>query len=481
MRILIADKDISTMQIFADMLGEKGHDITLVSSGDQAVTYLRNNTFDLFIIEMDLPITDGFMLLSQIRKEQIDVTVISLVNPGEFLKGRKSLEAGAFHFLARPLSMTALDNSIEAAMKVDRLIKKISKISPQFFSDFKRTENLYDALDKYKNKHGNAIIITPSGGGGYELSNLLHLIGSKKEKSIDIIDCSMNSVIFKRSFCGYCKKAFLGAKKDFKGLAAQLRGGTLVLDNFHLISDETAEFLEECILKNNYIPVGTTETHTMDLSFIALAEPGFIEKHPSVSQKFFNCLSESRFIIPEINSISDFETLAGFIYESDEHGFKSDTKLFSNKKVLSKSDLTELKKYSWPGNFHELELVLKLHKLIGKWRIYDTNNAIHGPVSGQMTIPGFNEGQTVDSLTKVSDSPDILIEDESSSTLIFSEKMKYSDAKDLFESKYIDYMLNYNCGNVTNTAKSMGLGRRTLQEKMKKLGIDSKVYRNERK
>jgi DNA-binding NtrC family response regulator len=514
MKILLADKDAGAMRIFADMLSDKGHDVTLVSNGDQAIKFLRDKRFDLFLMQIDLPITDGFKLLSQIREEKINITVISIVEPGEFLKGRKSIEAGGFSFLVRPLSFTSLDNAIKNAFKAENLIKKLSYIHPEYLCDFKRIDNLYEAINRYKIKKGNVLILSPFGGGADYLSELIHMVGEYRDRPVGTIDCSINKVLFQRYFAGYKKRSFLGAKRDFKGLACKLRGGSIILKNLDKISSSCADYLEECIFSRSYVPLGASNSEKLELNFISIAEPDFIDKHSNLSQKLFNYLSESRFMLPQLKNVSNLDSFIFYLYESFAQSFESDAVSQNLRIDISDQDLAKLNHYSWPGNISELELVIKLHSLIGKWRIFeasDTSGDLYSEtpflddksnerddkssdrLEGKKVIDDAavieKEGLPVfydvrqPKLFEQTPAESILTEEnkKNSSNIVFTEKMKYSQAKDLFEKTYIDFMLNIQDGNVTNTAKIMGIGRRTLQEKMKRHGIESGLYRGDLK
>jgi DNA-binding NtrC family response regulator len=219
-------------------------------------------------------------------------------------------------------------------------------------------------------------------------------------------------------------------------------------------------------------------------------------------------------MLPQLKNVSNLDSFIFYLYESFAQSFESDAVSQNLRIDISDQDLAKLNHYSWPGNISELELVIKLHSLIGKWRIFeasDTSGDLYSEtpflddksnerddkssdrLEGKKVIDDAavieKEGLPVfydvrqPKLFEQTPAESILTEEnkKNSSNIVFTEKMKYSQAKDLFEKTYIDFMLNIQDGNVTNTAKIMGIGRRTLQEKMKRHGIESGLYRGDLK
>lgn len=468
-RILITDHDPETMLIFAETLRERGHDVILTKSGEEAMGVLRNRGAEIFLLDMDLPITDGFVLMGLVFRESLKTTVVGVVGPGEFGKGKRAMAEGAFHFLCRPLVLTELSQIIDKAAAVEVMKRRLGRLGIVFLHDYHRIGDLGAGIRLWSGLDTNAMVLCDIGGGGAELAELLHFSGPRKSRPFVRVDCRRGAVAFDRELYGFSRGAFLGADGDRIGLVEESRGGTLNFDHFEAIDPTAFEGLSKLVLESRFTRVGEEAARTANVRIVCCASLDFPESRKGVPQRLFNALGAMKITIPRLKDCRDLSGVAADLMMNRVfHGSNS-------ARTLSAADVDIIRNHPWTGNLRELDLTLELWNLVGEWRLGRTVG-VTAERPGAIEVAQTMKPAPAQLAAGNRSDPEA---EAVMGTVEISESMDYGTARDIFEAAFIDFKLRQFGGNVTTTARKVGLGRRTLQEKMKKVGIDSQKYREE--
>ena len=114
MRILIAEDDTDTAEFIQRGLGELGHNVTLATTGADALHLLLTEDFDIAILDRMLPGVDGVSVLQRIRAAQIGTPVLLLTALGRIQDRVEGLEAGADDYLVKPFAFSELAARVNA-------------------------------------------------------------------------------------------------------------------------------------------------------------------------------------------------------------------------------------------------------------------------------------------------------------------------------------------------------------------------------
>lgn len=106
-RILIAEDDESIRKLVATLLTRSGHFVATASTGEHAVRLLREENFDVAILDLFMPVTDGFDVLEQIKRSHSRVCVIVLTAAGPVLIGDRDVSR-ANHVIPKPFDLDEL-------------------------------------------------------------------------------------------------------------------------------------------------------------------------------------------------------------------------------------------------------------------------------------------------------------------------------------------------------------------------------------
>jgi len=127
-RILVVDDNAMNQDIMVGMLKRKQAIIDLASNGEEALDKIRNNTFDLILMDHMMPILDGMEALSVIQKENLCPDTAIVVLTANAVNGAKEmyLEAGFDAYLSKPVMSKALYELLEQQLPAELLVREVS-------------------------------------------------------------------------------------------------------------------------------------------------------------------------------------------------------------------------------------------------------------------------------------------------------------------------------------------------------------------
>jgi CheY-like chemotaxis protein len=104
--ILVVDDDASTRTLLELILSSGGHEVKLLNDGREALAYLKTNTPDLIVIDVNMPVLDGIEVCSRIKKlprfKHIPVIVLTSMNDAQTRV--RAIDAGASEIVYKPLT-----------------------------------------------------------------------------------------------------------------------------------------------------------------------------------------------------------------------------------------------------------------------------------------------------------------------------------------------------------------------------------------
>jgi two-component system CheB/CheR fusion protein len=110
-KILIVEDNVDAAEMLTELLRVRGHEVSHVGSGKQALSTLENERYDVVFCDLGLPVMDGFEVASAIRNDEAlkDVTLVALTGYGQPQDKEKALQAGFHHHLVKPIELSLLE------------------------------------------------------------------------------------------------------------------------------------------------------------------------------------------------------------------------------------------------------------------------------------------------------------------------------------------------------------------------------------
>ena len=307
----------------------------------------------------------------------------------------------------------------------------------------KKMQDVYDRIIKAASSIDSVVIHGESGVGKELVAKAIHDISSRKNAAFLPVNCgAISENLLETEFFGHVKGAFTGAYSDKKGFLSHVNGGTLFLDEVGELSRNMQVKLLRAVEGGGYSPVGSNEVLYSDFRIVAASNRNLQEevRKGRVRSDFFYRLYVIPVEIPPLRDRKeDLALLADHFFQQMGSQLHLD--------AIPGKDIKALYSYQWPGNVRELQNVL---------RRYLTLNSLD--------FMGGNTTETPLSVTTEA-------ADYSGSNV--PQGIALEDAVNTFEKRIIITALENTKWHRINTAKKLGISRRTLYRKMTRHGLES--------
>jgi diguanylate cyclase (GGDEF)-like protein len=148
-RILVADDDWFSRQVYADCLAQGGHEVVTASDAEQALARLRAERFDLLVTDVVMPGMDGLELLERAKELMPHLDVIVLTGLDSVDAAVRAMRGGAHHYLVKPVSPEALLLNVRRCLESRRLVHENAELR-RSFELFETTQRLLACLERDK-------------------------------------------------------------------------------------------------------------------------------------------------------------------------------------------------------------------------------------------------------------------------------------------------------------------------------------------
>lgn len=112
MKILLVDDNPMNVELFQDVLEGDGHVVTVARDGDAGLTRALEDTFDLMILDIQLPGLDGYKICRTLRDRGVEGPILALSSSAMPAQIERGADAGFDEYLTKPISPTALKEAV---------------------------------------------------------------------------------------------------------------------------------------------------------------------------------------------------------------------------------------------------------------------------------------------------------------------------------------------------------------------------------
>jgi DNA-binding NtrC family response regulator len=244
MKILVVDDESIALMSIQRMLRRRGiRDVRICDSGTKAVELIKAEAFDVVLLDLLMPDTDGMQVLEATKPFKPDVEFVILTAVDDVASAVKAIRLGAFDYLVKPVENDRLMIAIERAYerrglraglagsyRGDRKLEITEAFSPIITQNPRMMELLNYA--RIMARGTNPILVTGDSGTGKELmARGIHRAGPVAAGPYVAVNVSaIPESLFESQIFGHIKGAFTGAVSEYKGFFEQADGGTLFLD-----------------------------------------------------------------------------------------------------------------------------------------------------------------------------------------------------------------------------------------------------------
>ena len=126
--MLVVDDEAAVRWSVRSCLAPVGYDVLEAGLASEAIALLQSTSFDVAIIDLALPDSDGLAFLHRARVDPPDMQVIATVERADSARGVEAMKAGAFDYVTKPLSPDEVLVRVERALEVSRMHRELRQL-----------------------------------------------------------------------------------------------------------------------------------------------------------------------------------------------------------------------------------------------------------------------------------------------------------------------------------------------------------------
>ncbi len=461
--ILVVDDMEINRRHLESILRIDGYEVDSVADGREAWKRIRARKYHLIITDLRMPELSGLDLLAMVRNEHMPAGVILLTAFGEPEDALRAMKAGADDFLTKPLDADHLRFLVKRILERRAMIDELERLKRQtrgvyhfqtMISKSPRVRRVFDLIEQV-GPTGSTVLVQGETGTGKELvAQAIHSADTRRSGPFIALNCAvLNDSLLESELFGHERGAFTGAEKRNIGRFEQAHGGTLLLDEVGDIPPLLQAKLLRVLQSGTFERLGGAETIKVDVRIVAATHRGLDEevKMGRFRADLFYRLNVVKIELPPLRErTEDIPLLATHFLEKHRPAGGGSTTEISSEAMRS------LVRYSWPGNIRELENAIKSGLTLAEGGVLGINDLPESVVPRSTSGP--RTGALLDVNRPLPDLTDELISQ--------------------VERDYFSKLLAMYKGNVARCARHSGLSRRSVTQKLSKLGLERKSYKN---
>ena len=439
-KILVVDDDRSICKMIGSLLDMEGYAHTVVGRGEDALEVIRSEPIDIVISDIYMGDVSGLDVLAAAREALPRAEVVIMTAHGSVETAVRAVRNGAFDYISKPFAVEDILGVIRRIEEKERLMGTADAV-PEIAEDYpdtgiigtsRKMVAIYKKLARIAAIEAPVLIYGETGTGKELIANAIHQNSDRSSSPFVVINCgSLTETLLESELFGHERGAFTGAVGSRKGLFESAAGGTVFLDE---ISETSLSFqvkLLRVIQENEIRRVGSNDTIGVNIRTLAATNRdlrGMVAQQ-QFREDLFHRLNVFTISIPALRERSeDIPVLASYFLKEYAAGSGSPARFLPEAIAL-------MCRYEWPGNVRELKNVIER-------TLAFCDNGVIGP--GDLELGG-SQAETPE--------PD-------------------KGSLESMERDHIVRILKETGGNKKRAAEILGIERRTLYNKAKRLGID---------
>ena len=447
--ILIVDDDEGIRFFLSEALQKEGYRFHTAQSGEQALEEIEKESFDLILLDYNLPQMNGMETFSRIREKAPEQVVILITAFGNKDLAIEAMEQGVFDYFNKPLDISELRVVIRRGLERAFMQKEVNRLREdtrfeRILGESQAIQEVIEQVRKVADSDVSVLIRGESGTGKELVAQALYSQSQRRGGPFIKVNCAaIPQELMEAEFFGYEKGAFTGAHKQKRGKFELANNGTLFLDEIGDMPLVTQMKILRVIQEGELERVGGEENIPVEFRLIAATHKD-LEKavtEGEFREDLFYRLNVISVTLPPLRERKeDIPLLVNHFLEFYRQKFKKELKAFS------KEAMESLLHYSWPGNVRELENVIQRCMVLSYGKIMENKELleVYPNLSGVDRI--------IPSGTSLQNKMEAIV----------------SDA----EEKLILEALKEENWKRQETADRLGISRKSLHNKMKKYGIE---------
>jgi len=449
-RVLVADDELNMRRVLEAMLRREGYDVITAANGQEALGGMNAGVHTV-ITDLKMPVLDGMALLKRLSVDYPDVPVVMITAHGSVENAVEAVKLGAFDYLEKPFEQEQIRQVVAKAISTYALARRDARPEePSGRGRFRLVgqspgiKQIYAVVEKVAHTPSTVLITGESGTGKELIARALHENSSRHGGPFIKINCAaIPKTLMESELFGYEKGAFTGAVGAKPGRFELAHGGTLFLDEIGEIPVEMQVKLLRVLQESEFERVGGIKTIKVDVRLVTATNRDLLQDIAAGSfrEDLYYRLNVVPIHIPPLRERREDIPLL-----LDHFLSKFNDRLKKQIGSVSADAIGRMVSYHWPGNIRELENMMERTMLFCEGpeiQVSDLPPEIGSLPAG--TVPGAPGAASLKEAVRAE-----------------TERV---------ERELIQKALDETGGNVTQAARKLKISRKSLQTKMKELGL----------
>jgi len=455
--ILIVDDEPDIRLLIEGILSDEGYETRVAGDSDSALLAFRTRRPSLVILDVWLQGSrmDGLGLLQSFHSEEPHVPVVLISGHGTIEIAVGAIQQGAYDFIEKPFQsdrlLLVLRRALEAAALARENAELRLRAGPEatLTGDSPAMQQLRGAIERVAPTGSRVLIHGPAGSGKDVVARMIHTRSRRSDGPFIALNCAtLNPARFEEELFGMEAGPDPVAHPRRAGMLERAHGGTLLLDEVSDMPLETQGKIVRALQDQTFERLGGSARVKVDVRVLSATNKDLQAEIAAgrFREDLFYRLSVVPMKVPALRDRrEDVPVLAKhFIARSAESsGMPA--------RELSADALAALQAYEWPGNVRQLRNVMD-------WLLIMAPGGAADPIRAEMLPPEIG-----------SRAPVQLNSDPGADIMA----LPLREARDMFETQYLQAQLVRFGGNISRTAQFVGMERSALHRKLKQLGVHS--------
>lgn len=438
--LLVVDDDQETRSDLVSLFRRRGHRVADCGSGEEALEVVKQQSFDVAIVDMIMPGLSGLELLKLLKQSGSECEIIMLTGEGTVESAVEAMKLGAREYLTKPISIAELERLVRKAHETGQLRKQNEQLkaalkrhqkSPAIVGQSPAMQEVFRMIDRLGPTDKPVLIQGESGTGKELVARALHQSSKLAENPLVVINCAaLPATLLESELFGHEKGAFTGAAAAKPGLFEVADGGTLFIDEIGELAGELQAKLLRVLEDGSLRRLGSVRERRVHVRLLAATNRDLGQEVMAgrFREDLYYRINVLTVTLPPLRQRrGDLQLLVNH-FASDEWQIDDDV-------------MPLLERYQWPGNVRQLQNAIERAKVLADDDSISIRNLppeVVGTLSGSPASAPPAADIDLESLVRM----------------------------------HVEATYRRHQKNKAKTARSLGIGRRTLYRLIEKYGIE---------
>ncbi len=365
-KLLVIDDELGVGRTISEVLQSPERQVLVANNSEDGLQLLHDEATPVVLLDIRLGRESGLKLFSQLRQIDPKVLIIFITGHGTSDTAIETMKLGAFDYLVKPLDLDQLQQVVDQAFKISRLMHKPAAVesdssledgSDRLIGNSPAMQSICKQIGRIAPQDVNVLILGESGTGKELVARAIYQHSRRNQSPFLAINCAaIPEALLESELFGHEKGAFTNADQRRIGKFEQCHHGTIFLDEVGDMPMATQAKILRLLQDGQFQRVGGNETLSADVRILAATNQNLeamISEGRFRKDLYYRLRGVTLHLPPLRDRPEDLPELAHYFL------FRFNRQLGTVVQAISPEALEKLQMYQWPGNIRELQSVIR--------------------------------------------------------------------------------------------------------------------------